>query len=215
MRRVVLALAIAMAACTPGNSDAFARFYAEQKGTQLNARVDLSTEAQDGDPIEFGDSDVVRATFRGETREVDVHTPRLYWEVTFNLESPLVDGDQLTVEVARDGEPTVATTIDIKPIALDPLPLFVARSKDFTFSWAPAVTDPLYWEIGYCVSAQGGILPGATSATIAKDTLRAEASTCGVELELKRRQEQPVTSGFAGGSFLFVQDIKAPFASMP
>ena len=211
-------LLLALAACgAPSTSNLEVELEVGPRDAKLSFRAYFYDSDARHDPIALDDDDRVTGIFRGQSVALQRDRANGYY-ADVELDSPVATGEQLAIEVVHDGEMT-SSQITAAPITVDPIPLFISRSADFTFSWSPAMPTPMYWRMGtlsFCAMGDGTIPANVTRATILPADVRSDdARTCTSQLEIENVQRLPANEAFAGGDIAFIQHSTFDFASMP
>lgn len=209
--RWLVLLSVAGCAEPTSSLDAYLAASASDTALQIDAVIF-------GINVESDISDGERFTARFRGKELVLGYAQGGWRGTFDLDSPPVADEEIVISFERDGDDDApSSTATVAPaFVLDPVPLFISRSKDVTLAWSPASDDRMKWNVdSYCASGGGEIAPGATSLTLAEaDWTSYDGATCTADLLIQRVRTGQIDPHFSDKStIMFRWQQHVPFAS--
>lgn len=210
-----LALCVLLDGCAIRTTDIRAEFELHQEASKLTLRVYFYDDAM-GHSVELDDARVTLA-FRG--RNVVAPITAFYAWAELELDAPISADEPLSITVARQDETPIVSEIALpEQLAVDPVPLFISRSRELTLAWQPITDDPMYWEVeGYCVNGRGEIPSGVGEVTIPADAIviHETPKTCTGKFVIARYRQITVENAFANSDVYYVDRISTEFASTP
>lgn len=210
-----LAFCVLLDGCAIRTADTRAEFELHREASKLTLRVYFYDDAME-DFVELDDARVT-LTFRGRNVVARKTTFSAWAEV--ELDAPISADEPLSISVARQDDTPIVSAIALpEQLAVDPVPLFISRSRELTLAWQPITDDPMYWEVeGFCVNGRGEIPSGVGEVTIPADAivLHETPKTCTGNLVIARYRQITVDNAFASSHVSYVDKFSTEFASTP